>query len=49
MLFHALTVRVEDIDAEFARSTIEAFVADFYKCKECRDLFSKWTSRFVNS
>lgn len=47
MLFHTLTVRVEDFEGSFAITAIEAFVDDFYKCEHCRAHFRNITSRCV--
>ncbi|KAG0563288.1 hypothetical protein M758_8G018300 [Ceratodon purpureus] len=45
MLFHTLTVRVEDFEGSFAITAIEAFVDDFYKCDHCRAHFRNITNR----
>ena len=47
MLFHTLTVRVEDFEGSFAITAIEAFVDDFYKCDHCRAHFRNITNRWV--
>jgi thiol oxidase len=46
MLFHTLTVRVEDFEGSFAITAIEAFVDDFYKCDHCRAHFRNVTNRW---
>ncbi|XP_073386077.1 sulfhydryl oxidase 2 isoform X2 [Physcomitrium patens] len=48
MLFHSLTVRVEDFEGSFALTAIEAFVDDFYKCDHCRNQFRNMTSRITH-
>lgn len=44
LLFHALSVRVEDRLASSMLRTICNFVTDFFNCKECRDHFLEFCS-----
>lgn len=44
LLFHAISVRVEDRLASSAFRTICSFVATFFNCKECREHFLEFCS-----
>ncbi|XP_024523489.1 sulfhydryl oxidase 2 isoform X2 [Selaginella moellendorffii] len=49
LLFHALSVRVEDSESKTAIQTIRDFIASFFNCEDCRDHFLTMSTSAADS